>query len=575
MRCKRPLLPALVFAGTLAIGGPVAVPRASAQTVAPEYAPLVAALRDTVRRVMAAESIPGVAIAVVDTGGILWMEGFGSTDRSGAVPVTPQTLFSVQSMSKTFTTLAVLAAVRDGLLDLDAPITAYLPEFSVNSRFEDRPAERMTLRLLLSHRAGFTHEAPVGNNYVYTEAPFAAHVASISRTWLRFPVGERFSYSNLGIDLAGYILEVRSGVPFARYVEEKVLHPLGMTASTFDQESIVATAGRAVGHTRGRDSVPVRVPMLPAGGLYSNASDLARWIGCALRGGSLDGAPVIDPWMLEQMRTIPGRLPRQIMGYGLGISTGPSYGTYAMEHGGGGFGFLSLMQWYPELGVGIVMLTNLSSHRYQRRLPERVLEAFLTARLGALPAEAADTADAPPPPVELPPSRLRAFAGQYLYGGGGYMLVEWENGQLGLKPSATLRPFTFVGEDEAYVDLGPARFYYQFRPGRNGSPAQVVREYDATFLDYNVGPDDPPGPDSPAWERYLGKYAYRAFGTPVGSLEVHRRDGHLFLDHMKLTEHLPGLFFTASGEALDFRGEVPKWRNIPLERAPEESTDRP
>jgi CubicO group peptidase (beta-lactamase class C family) len=74
-------------------------------------------------------------------------------------------LFSVQSVSKNFTAAAVLLAVLEGLLDLDRPISEYLPSFTVNSRFEEHPEKKMTLRLLLSHRAGFTHEAPVGNNY--------------------------------------------------------------------------------------------------------------------------------------------------------------------------------------------------------------------------------------------------------------------------------------------------------------------------------------------------------------------------------------------------------------------------
>ena len=570
----RRVLRSLRVGAALAVGAALIVTDIHAQTVAPEHATLVASLRDSVRDVMAAGSIPGLAIAVVDTDRILWMEGFGATDSDGATPITPATLFSVQSMSKTFTALAVLTAARDGLLDLDTPITEYLPAFSVNSRYEERPEAKMTLRLLLSHRAGFTHEAPVGNNYADGGQPFAEHVASISRTWLRFPVGQRYSYSNLGIDLAGHILEIRSGLPFPRYVEEKVLHPLGMTASSFDQDSIVRLVDRAIGHTRGRDSAPVRVPMVAAGGLYSNVTELARWIQFALGGGAAGAEPRISRTLLDEMRVIPGRGPRQTHGYGLGISTGPSFGTYALEHGGGGFGFLSLMQWYPELGIGVVMLTNSSSHRYQRRLPETILEPFLRARLGALPEETATAEEVPPPAIDVEPARLRRLAGQYLYGSGGYMLIEWEGGQLGVKPSNTLRPFTFVADDEAYVDQGPARFYYLFRPAPDGSAQQVVREYDATFLDYNVGAEDSPGPDLAEWESYVGKYAYRAFGYPSGSFEVQRRGGYLFLDHMKLTEDLPGLFFTANGEALDFRETVPTWRSIPLERVVQESAER-
>jgi CubicO group peptidase (beta-lactamase class C family) len=83
-------------------------------------------------------------------------------------------------------------SVQQGLLDLDVPVSQYLPDFSVHSIFESEPAERMTLRHLLSHTAGFTHEAPEGSNYRVGSASFAALCASIGRTWLRCPVGHHF-----------------------------------------------------------------------------------------------------------------------------------------------------------------------------------------------------------------------------------------------------------------------------------------------------------------------------------------------------------------------------------------------
>ena len=90
------------------------------------------------------KDVPGAAVTVVDDKSILWEEVLGHTDRSRQRPVTPRTLFSIQSMSKSFTALGVLMAVQDGILDLDKPITEYLPDFTVNSRFEDHPERKMT-----------------------------------------------------------------------------------------------------------------------------------------------------------------------------------------------------------------------------------------------------------------------------------------------------------------------------------------------------------------------------------------------------------------------------------------------
>jgi CubicO group peptidase (beta-lactamase class C family) len=158
--------------------------------------------------------------------------GASAARRTSGAPVTPRTLWSLQSQSKMYTATAVLIAVQDGLLDLDVPITAYLPGFSVRSLFEADPADRMTLRHLLSHTAGFTHEAPEGSNYRVGSASFAAHCASIRQTWLRAPVGHHFEYSNLGIDLAAEILTTVTGTSFSTFLGRRVLDPLGASRAT-------------------------------------------------------------------------------------------------------------------------------------------------------------------------------------------------------------------------------------------------------------------------------------------------------------------------------------------------------
>ena len=171
---------------------------------------LIAPERTHILENMAKDDIPGVSVCLI-ADDKTWIEGFGVTDRHSNHRVRSDTLFSIQSTSKNFTATAIMLAVQQGILDLDEPITTYLPAFTVQSRFESVRQQMMTLRLLLSHRAGFTHEAPVGNNYEPAFPDFESHVRSISQTWLRFPVGERYRYSNLGVDLAGYILQVRSG----------------------------------------------------------------------------------------------------------------------------------------------------------------------------------------------------------------------------------------------------------------------------------------------------------------------------------------------------------------------------
>src|SRR5512146_1242439 len=147
---------AAILISTLAsLAAPVkaSVPAQSPVT-ADSIAGIIEQYRTEIPTRMEQQDVPGLAIAVVDDQNILWAEGFGYTDWDRTTPVTANTLFSIQSMSKSFTATAAMFAAQDGLVELDAPITTYLPDFHVNSVFEEHPEQQMTLRLLLSHTAG-------------------------------------------------------------------------------------------------------------------------------------------------------------------------------------------------------------------------------------------------------------------------------------------------------------------------------------------------------------------------------------------------------------------------------------
>ncbi len=332
-------------------------------------------------------NVPGLSIAVVDDQGVLWSEGFGYTDWDRKTPVTADTLFSIQSMSKSFTATAIMFAAQDGLLDLDAPITTYLPNFHVNSIFEEHPEQKITLRMLLSHTAGLVHEAPVGGNSDLPGHTFEEHIASISDTWLRSPVGTRYDYSNLGIDLAGYILQVRSGMPFIQYVQEKVLAPLGMVSSTLDINQVRATPGRAIGHGPFPLRPPVGWLLIPSGGVWTTANDMARYLQFHINGGALGGTRLLRQDLAETMYTPPNPAASAAE-YALGISVNDHQGTRCIQHGGGGFGFNSYMVWYPELKLGVVVLANAEGDNLVSQLTSNVLTSIIESDLPVYHARA-------------------------------------------------------------------------------------------------------------------------------------------------------------------------------------------
>ncbi len=526
------------------------------------------------------EGIPGISIALVNRDSTLWEAGFGITDRIRKAPVTPATLFSMQSCSKTFTATAILLAVQEGLVELEQPIVEYMPGFHLQSRFDERPEQIITLRHLLSHKAGFTHEAPVGNNYENDAADgsFEDHILSLQRGWLRHPVGQRYEYANLGVDLAGYILEKISGIPFAEYVRQRLFTPLGMTRSTFDFETFCASANRALGHDIHFDvtqkAAPQRVPMIPSGGLYTCAADVARFIRFHLNRGRLDGKVLLQEKYLDEMYTIPWPEDGQIDGYGLGIALLRREAPTLYNHMGGGFGFLADMLWHPQVGIGIVILTNSSSHNLQFNYSSSILEKMSQLPIYHEHVPEAVKPHAAPPIVPIEARRLKVLCGQYAGRAPAWLEVRQatEGGlEIKFKDLKEPRRLCFTSDTDAYTPRGEIFIRYRFIRAETGRAQRLVRLEDGTVYDFNGGRDQPVR-TQPARRKFPGSYVAWINGVIPDISKVRVKKGQLILNKvlyrypLLLTEYRPGLFFTSTGEAVDFTGVTPLIFGVPVRK---------
>lgn len=518
--------------------------------------------RAKILETMKRDQIPGIAVCLLLDGKVAWLEQFGVTDQKSRRDVGPATIFSIQSTSKNFTATAIMMAVQRGLLDLDKPITAYLPRFTVNSRFEAAPQEKMTLRLLLSHRAGFTHEAPVGNNYDPAFPNFEAHVRSISDTWLRYPVGERYRYSNLGIDVAGYILQQAMGKPFAACIKEFIFDPLGMIDSTVDTEGYARRLDRALGHERGYSFVPLKTPLIPSGGVYTSARDMSAYLAFHLGRGVYEGKTLLQAARWTEMHgfSLGGD-------YGLGIiRTEQRYGDTPIRmlgHKGGGFGFGCVCNYCPEAQIAWVALFNRpSSAPYE--FGAELIDDFLAQKYGRrrprMPS--ADLAE-----IKLTSRGLQPFVGSYV-GRSSSVQIELGEGGLELKTGSALTPLHFVSPVDLFiVDSDGETVFYRYTEPTSAEAAHLECSVSENALDYNDGPLDAPGPDAREWDEWLGNYAFDLWGRFSEKITIHRKNGYLYLNgHRLIVETQPGLFFTADGEAVDFRSKTPTWRNIRLRR---------
>ncbi|HTC54524.1 MAG TPA: serine hydrolase domain-containing protein [Steroidobacteraceae bacterium] len=529
--------------------------------------PLIENERKAILAAMSKEDIPGVGICLIYEGKPVWVEGFGVTDHGSNRTVTDSTIFNVESTSKNFTATAIMLAVQRGLLDLDEPITTYVPDFTVQSRFESAPESRITLRLLLSHRAGFTHEAPIGNNFDPTFADFASHVRSISGTWLRFPVGDRYRYSNLGVDLAGYILQVVSKMPFENCLKTMLFEPLGMSDSTAATDVYRRRADRAVGHQTGHATVPLEIPLLASGGVYISARDIAAYLMFHLNQGRVGPRTVLEADLWREMHgfSLGGN-------YGLGIARSDlRYGDTSvrqLSHNGGGFGFGCALEYYPESQLARAVFFNQDLAPSGPQFGAEIIDQLLSRRYGARkPKQTAQDLSV----IEPTRKQLEQFVGTYV----GRIIataVEMKivDNRLGLQLGPVFAPMQFTSPVDVFSaaptgDVLTSRYF----PGSDGQVAHFECAVSDFSFDYNDGPHDPFGPNEPGWERFLGAYKYYTWGQsqPDASKTLHRKNGYLYLDDIRLVaETEPGLFFTSDGEALDFRHPVPTWKNIRLER---------
>lgn len=367
-------------------------------------AALRAALLPEVQALQRRAQIPALGLVLVTTDAVLWDEGFGSVDARGTRPAGPATRWRAGSLAKPLTAIAVLQLAARGRVRLDDPLARHLPDFAIRSRFDDS-SDGITLRRLLAHQSGLPTDLYQG---MWSTAPIASVAPRLATAFSCFPPALTAGYSNLGYTLLGDLLERAGGQPFARYMEDAVLRPLGMADSAFT----AATAGLATGHRDGRVLPVPPLRDLPAIGLVTNTSDLGALLRALLNNRRTDGAPVLPaPWMRAllapqgQALTLDLERPTAL-GFQLDPSAVPG-GGLALRHGGSTPGFSAELLLLPEHGLGVALLANADGvQEALAGLAARLLQRALGVHSRPAPLARAlthpVTARAPGRPVALP-----------------------------------------------------------------------------------------------------------------------------------------------------------------------------
>lgn len=303
-----------------------------------------AALDTTITAQMAKHGLKGVALAITQGEETVYLKSYGTAGQGR--PMTPQTPMFIGSQSKSFTALAIAQLAEQGLVDVNAPVRAYLPWFAVA---DEAASAQITVAHLLHHTSGLSDAGFL--TVLPQDASIEDAVRALKTAQLTAPVGARQQYFNLGyVALAG-IVETVSGQVYADYIQQHIFDPLHMT-HTYTDPALAKQNGLSQGYSRFFGfTVPARQPSptyeLAAGYIISTAEDMAHFAIAMNNDGVYAGTRVLSAQGLSELFT-------PVLGYGMGWFVTPGH----IFHGGANETFKTFMDLYPDRGLGIVLLIN-------------------------------------------------------------------------------------------------------------------------------------------------------------------------------------------------------------------------
>jgi CubicO group peptidase (beta-lactamase class C family) len=526
--------------------------------------------------------VPGLAIAVVKDGEVIYAKGFGRRDIEKDLPVTPQTLFAIGSCTKAFTTFVMGTLVEEGKLEWDTPVRTYLPGFRMSDPIA---TESLTPRDMVTHRSGlFNHELVWLNSRLTGKdlVPRLVYLESIA------PLRSKFQYNNGMFMVAGHLIETIYGRPWEEAVRARIFLPLGMGTSNFS----VRDSQKSDDHATPYDEHEGKVHAIPfrdithvgaAGSINSNVAEMARWIAVHSQGGK----SIISPSVLAELH-----MPQITMGrsshkkgisptfYALGWMVDTYRGHRRVGHGGGIDGFTSETSLFSDDGVGIVVLTN----KEGSPLPDLIVHHAADRLLGLEPidwlAEGLDESkkreDSRKEEAEQkkketwrrsgthPAHPLEEYSGEYEHPAYGLLRIELRDGQLGCVYDLiefTLEHWHFEvfnapkAENDATLD--PLDWKFQFQTNLRGYVDAVAMPLYSNIkpIVFTKRPDKKLS-DPEYLKRFVGEYEHSGQALTIrlqGHVLIFERNGERPLEllpdrdngfHLKQDTHLSLRFVT-------------------------------
>jgi len=328
----------------------------------PEVADAISVFDRWVEQHIAHRGVPGLSVAVVLDQEIVWAKGYGYSDLEKKTPTTPSTIYRIGSITKLFTSTAILQLRDQGKLRLDDPVSLHLPWFRVRNPFPNAP--EITIRHLLTHTAGLSREAdfPYWTDHVFPTREELAE--GVPEQDVINPPETTYHYSNLGMSLLGEIVTEVSGQPWADYVQKMILSPLGMRSSSADPDEQLlqrrATAYMLEGSDGTREVFEYYEAgaIAPAASIVSTVKDLGRFASLQFRDGPAGGDQILKGSTLREMQRVQWVYDNFTGGRGLGFSVSHRDGKTFVGHGGSIGGNVSNLLMVPGEKIAVIVAIN-------------------------------------------------------------------------------------------------------------------------------------------------------------------------------------------------------------------------
>jgi CubicO group peptidase (beta-lactamase class C family) len=471
---------------------------------------------------------PGTAVLAAKEGEVIYRKAFGMANLELGVPMQPEMVFEIGSMTKQFTAVSILMLMEQGKLSLDDEITKYIPDYPVQG-------QKITIHHLLTHTSGiksYTSMEEWAPLWRKDMEPLEL-IDVFKNQPMDFAPGEKFLYNNSAYFILGYIIEKASGMTYESFIETNIFKPLQMNDTYYGSQSRIIR-NRAAGYQKGENGfnnaeyLSLTQPY-SAGSIMSNIDDLLKWM-TAIEENKLVKKESIDKAFTNY--TLNNGTP---IHYGYGWFLNEIKGSPTIEHGGGIFGYTTNGIWLPEENVYVVMLTN----------RDDVGPDEISAKIAALVIGKPYSENKPA--LTVKETTLKELAGVYEFEDGSFRSIILEDGKLYSQREGSVR-FLLVPETEYKYNYEGTLSSIEFLPGADGAMDAIfsrrVEQSKGHKTDKALPSMEEITLDPKQMEPYIGIYEIQ----PGFSIKIMLEDGHLFgqatgQDRFEMFPESPSRFF--------------------------------